>query len=770
MKNQSAAKLNTDLLKALKIDDFDSVYNLIQEGADINIRGEGNLSILNQLILVAPEDNDKYLPIFDLLIEKGIDVNHVGEFGLGPVLKDAIARGKLATADILLKLKDIDINKANALGETALLAAIEAENYELADRLIGIEAQINPAKDSYHENTPLTMAIAKADSPAGIEFVNKLIDLGADLNPLNSGPTPFSLLISKPISDEINALFFRLTDKGAEINPTNVNATTTPLISAIMTGDIGTVKDLVNEFGADVNLFNKHLNANPLLTALNYNRSNEVLEFILEKTDFTKTLPENCPGYLATAFALGDDELITKLLEIEGIDISSTNEKGESPLYLAITKNKLSITEKLLQMGAIVDSKKCPVTTCSEMFNLVKKYIPNANIGILQVLDKSNESVNSLLAAIKDMNPNAVKEIIKKEGVDIINKHPILFKALEQVTEYSKNKESIEILDYLLNIEGINPNVCFAKESLGKLSLLESALTAKNQSVANKLIELGATSIILGDNCNLIFNNKLLAEYIVNNNEKALNISHSLKQEKVDYKTIINLLQSIIADGHNPTLQAVISIGGQELIKAINDSGRFKEFKKIFNKNGIKYYAKYHTDEHDFIITSTDARDEYSQKENVAEIKKDSKTCFKDGKVCLAKTGEVIENSGNIRYVVSKKGVLYIDHESCNTGFHTYFLKGKFGDELFGYGKPVACAGNIKIEKGKITKLDGSSGHYCPTPDQIKVIASYFSQEGVLAENAKVEWYDENSGKDLFNDITAEVMGQTLDQYAIAEY
>jgi len=206
-------------------------------------------------------------------------------------------------------------------------------------------------------------------------------------------------------------------------------------------------------------------------------------------------------------------------------------------------------------------------------------------------------------------------------------------------------------------------------------------------------------------------------------------------------------------------------------LQILSDLGKFVQIRKDFIKYGIKYYAKYHTDDHDFIVTSTNNRDEYSSRDDVFNVKQDSKTFFnEDNKICLSKTGAVIEDLNNAKYVVSKTGVLYVDIDGSNRGAHSCFLKGKLGGNLFGYGRPVACGGFLTIKNGKITDIDGSSGHYMPTIDQIKVVAHYLFERGVIEKGLKLSWYDQDAATQMFGDVETMQIGDILEHYAEVSY
>lgn len=481
----------------------------------------------------------------------------------------------------------------------------------------------------------------------------------------------------------------------------------------------------------------------------------------------------------------------------KGIDINSAGGGGDTPLYVSIIQNRPFVAKKLLEMGARLETQTTITTTNPQLIDLVKSYQPEANIEMFSAWNMwSNSSTFSepicnyiqpqpkpaqiaeqqvteldnlqkLNNALRDRDIIKIKEVVEQEGASIINNNSILFNALDNANiRDSNHSKSVEILDYLLNVKGVDPNVV----NYGT-SILQQALSLKNQVMADRLIELGATAVVLDHNHALDYNNELFVDYINKSSPKALDLIKTLNQNEVDSKAVIEILKSIIADGHRPALQAAVTKGGQGLIKAINDAGEFKQIKKDFTKYGIKYSAKYHTDLHDFIITSTFHQNESDKlPANNHQVKEKSKTFFESGKIYSSLTGQILDDIYGACYVISKTGKLYTNINGSNLGHHSFFLKGKPGDELFGFGKPVACGGHITIKNGKITEFSGSSGHYGPTVDQIKVVAHYLSEQGVFAEDNKMEWYDQNTGQGLFNDITSEVIGQILDQYALVEY
>lgn len=77
-----------------------------------------------------------------------------------------------------------------------------------------------------------------------------------------------------------------------------------------------------------------------------------------------------------------------------------------------------------------------------------------------------------------------------------------------------------------------------------------------------------------------------------------------------------------------------------------------------------------------------------------------------DAQIQLWDTDEGLDHSGRAGYlfVMSVSGDLFVRRMSGSTTFHSSFTQ----------GRPVACAGTICIEHGKITRICNDSGHYQP--------------------------------------------------------
>ena len=143
-----------------------------------------------------------------------------------------------------------------------LVPALASLDYDLTLSLIAKGARLNPTEFSW--NTPLSNAIVMAFDERGIEFVHKLIALGAEINPSNSGTTPLASAIQVNHDGSRDNLIDFLIERGAQINPKSDSINTTPLIVALQSNNKLMVEKLLS-LGADVNPSNASLTSTPLI-------------------------------------------------------------------------------------------------------------------------------------------------------------------------------------------------------------------------------------------------------------------------------------------------------------------------------------------------------------------------------------------------------------------------------------------------------------------------------------------------------------------------
>ncbi len=90
---------------------------------------------------------------------------------------------------------------------------------------------------------------------------------------------------------------------------------------------------------------------------------------------------------------------------------------------------------------------------------------------------------------------------------------------------------------------------------------------------------------------------------------------------------------------------------------------------------------------------------------------------------------------GMAAYVMDGKGNMYVGEHQTNVMHHSSFLA----------GNKVISAGMVKIEEGKITRIDHQSGHYAPTKNNFKNALAKINKTAFHHE-AKIEFSEKVTG------------------------
>lgn len=455
---------------------------------------------------------------------------------------------------------------------------------------------------------------------------------------------------------------------------------------------------------------------------------------------------------LVEAIRQDDIDSVRKLM-IDGANPSADNWGENNALYIAISLQKDKIVNYMLNSGI----KLNPF--------LVLRAIQNKDIKTLKKLvqlgaklDHELEILDPIMMSINTDNLEALKYLVS-EGADISKKMSpasYLFSALH-------HNCSEKMLDYLLAQKNLDLDSPFCLKGLDNpyngLSPIEYAIKDNKILVAQKILKAGGK---LPLNCKYIQD--------MNSFEKVkdfVKITESLKN--LNDKEIGKALMDALENCDRKTLQELINDNEKKYIKILNKvSKSFSQIESKFMKFPIKFHAKFKFEGNKtpLIITSQLCKDELDMQYNLPNLKKKCATKFSKGEIYSCSTNLRIKDCKEAVYVISKEGNLFI--EPSNVVRHSYILKGKKGDELYGYGKPVACAGHLDIENGKIAKISNYSGHYQPNPDQIKLASIHLKDKGVLDQKVVIDIRDYNEMN--YDDLDTVLVGEILDQYAAVEY
>jgi len=340
----------TPLYYAIWSDDEAAVKSLVSSGADVNTR---------------PSNEKDYPPLayaiwqwhkgnVEILLDAGADINTKDEKGYTPLYWAAFSSSK-DVLDLILAKGDYpntihlaackgDLDRVKTLiergtnidikdefGCVPLHWAALAESPEVADFLIGKGADVN-AKDA-RNLTPLIAA-------RGLPVIKLLVSKGADIQAQDSYPESTKLHWACIEGDKDVVEF--LISKGAEVDRKNKRGQT-PLWLAASYGHREIVELLIKK-GANINVSNNR-GLTPLAMA-RQRKQNEVVDILLK---------HGAVETLHGAAASGNIDEIKRLLS-QGTDINAQNERGQTPLQLALNSDQMEVAELLVANGANVDA------------------------------------------------------------------------------------------------------------------------------------------------------------------------------------------------------------------------------------------------------------------------------------------------------------------------------------------------------------------------------------------------------------------------------
>ena len=250
--------------------------------------------------------------------------------------------GHKAIAEYLLG-ENADTSVQDSSGSTPLHEAIRYGQLEIASMLLDAGANPN-AKDNLGK-TPI-MLIIPHDKLR--ETYKLLIRYRADLNQADTyGDT---VLHTATMLKANSSIIQILTSNGADINVRNKEGVT-PLAIAIQSADITTIRHLTDS-GASIHTQDTN-GKSPLSMAFEMN--DKVFEATLNEDNCdTQDSEGNTPLHIA----LINDAPMEKIQYIIGLtkDVNIRNRDGDSPLYIAASKNMEKVGKLLLEKGADIFS------------------------------------------------------------------------------------------------------------------------------------------------------------------------------------------------------------------------------------------------------------------------------------------------------------------------------------------------------------------------------------------------------------------------------
>jgi ankyrin repeat protein len=265
-----------------------------------------------------------------LLAHDNIRVNEVDSYGETPLVQAIKARNKEIVKLLLNNSKKIDCNKANKEGETPLHIAISYDNEEIVEMLLKRD-DILVNKANNDKNTPLHIAISY-DNEEIVEML--LAHDNIWVNEVDSyGETP----LVKAVRTGNEVIVNQLLDSGKKIDYNKANNyNETPLHIAVSNGNVEIIKMLLKCDNIRVNEVDSYGDT-LLMKAIN-SKNAAIVELLLKKIPIIYCNKANKDGEtpLHRAVAVGNEEIVTLLLNHDGILCNEVDSYGDTPLIKAI--------------------------------------------------------------------------------------------------------------------------------------------------------------------------------------------------------------------------------------------------------------------------------------------------------------------------------------------------------------------------------------------------------------------------------------------------
>ena len=519
--------------------------------------------------------------------------------------------------DILKYLLDNNAEYKAKIGfnQNPLIAAIKSNSLECVKILLERGADPNTCENKM-------CCLAYACSIPNIEIVKALIEYGAFVNGVDKNTTkPIVIAAENGFLDIVKYLI----ESGADFDDTPSNSNLSPLTAACKNDHVKVVEYLLS---IGVNPTDAHEpQALPINIAKKY-QSSQVLSLLLEDsntetTSISQLLLDAIQkrdtytikalvdkkfkfGYMdsqkrtALHYAAETNREIVEYMINHGFEVNAADEKGVTPLHLAISKNNYECTRVLLEHNADINASTVDgytpirIAAQNKRFNLVQLLLSgiSQNKPNLEIPDKN---MNTPLMAICSQSPT-------QERTDMIS---ILLNA--GANPNSKNNREINCLYNLLlhkpTIRELNDLILHKAEvntiSFAGVPIMNEAAKTGDLDVFNFLIENGGDIKVISkekDTClheSAKTSNVNIAEIIL---ASGINVNSKNKKGRTPiFNAIIsqkkNMIEFLLKNGAD--INEIDNDGNNALLVAMrSDKVPTINYIKYLNSLGINLLVK----------------------------------------------------------------------------------------------------------------------------------------------------------------------------------
>lgn len=342
-------------------------------------------------------------------------------------LHEAATNDKKEVLEFLLT-NGANVDARDKNGRTPLHEAIVSGAEDAVALLVGYRANVN-AQDL----KGLTPIGAATEDDIDKKIVSVLVNAGADVNITNcNGDTPLHLIAGYSDNEGVEKIVRLLIERGINVNVQN-RENRTPLHCAINTGEVETVRLLVEEYKANVNAMDHNRNT-PIHLLYERIRVTECIESVIE---MVKILIEN-----GASFNAPNEEGRTFLHEIVA-DRDNISEYGNNDYYeLVRTMVGYTILENPeLEKPYYIIAKE-EISECwDEISDEIEKMRARNIDGTVTFYDiLVSKDINELASYIQ--NKNVTKEL---EAKNYKSQFPLYANKIE--SQFHKGKIRKELLD-----------------------------------------------------------------------------------------------------------------------------------------------------------------------------------------------------------------------------------------------------------------------------------------------------------------------------------
>jgi uncharacterized protein len=466
-------KNNTVLMEAASGSSVENVQLLIEAGADIQATNdEGQTAFMKAVRLDHRISPAQRLPIIELLLSKGSDINQKDKQGKTPLLLSVDqymneSGGYKSHPEVVKYLLDhgANVQSANERGDTALMITVDAWQPPIEIPRLLIDRGINLNAQNKQGTTALMIAIGDGK----LDLVNLILNKGADLNIKNvSGETALDTAVANG-RVEIAKLLLARGARSTRTYANEVELTKATIDAALLRSASATnLKEVRQqiEAGANLNARSKR-GQTPLMLAVenSYGRL-EVVQLLIDRGADVNLVDEDGNSAVMIASEGNLSEAVTLLLASKAV-VYLKNKNRQTALHIAAAGLRRKIVADLLATRPEVTASSAGVDV--------------RGIDVNEV-DASGRTPLMLAADNEGFVPDEVMQLLLDHGAQIDSRDPVGDTALIIAARVG----SMSGVEFLVS-KHANVNV---KNNAGQTALTVARKIHENKKIYNaKLVE-----------------------------------------------------------------------------------------------------------------------------------------------------------------------------------------------------------------------------------------------------------------------------------------